>query len=177
MKKRSVLASCTIASLILLGSCHSGTKQKGLVYYNDFEEIKGWAPGYNLTKAPVHSGIFACKLDTAHVYGPTLRLRFDEISPLPIVKLKYSMWCYLRSANSLGKIVVSVDDFNKKNILWDAQHISDKTKITGQWVELKGEFVLNKNEINAAVNTLSIYPWTIGKDEFYIDEFKVEFVQ
>jgi hypothetical protein len=177
MIKRIRNGSLLMAILITVGSCHNGAKQKGLVYFNDFESIKGWAPGYSLTKAPVHSGIFACKLDTAHVYGPTLRLRFDEISPLPIVKLKYSMWCFLRSPNSIGKIVASIDDSNHKNILWDAKHIPDLTKVTGQWVELKGEFVLQKNDVNAATNTLSVYPWSTGKDEIYIDDFQVEFVQ
>ncbi|MFI5150500.1 MAG: hypothetical protein ACHQRM_12255 [Bacteroidia bacterium] len=177
MRNRIVQSAGLLVFMLMIGACHNSIKQKGLVYFNDFENIKGWAVGYTLTKAPVHAGIFACKMDTAHVYGPTLRLRFDEISPLPIVKLKYSMWCFLRSTNSIGKIVVSVDDIAHKNITWDAKHIPDLTKVTGKWVELKGEFVLSKNDANAATNTVSIYPWITGKDEIYIDDFKVEFVQ
>jgi hypothetical protein len=177
MTNRTMFVTCLLAAATLLGACHSASKQKGLIYFNDFEDIKGWASGYCFTKAPVHSGIFACKLDSAHVYGPTLRLRFDEISQFPVVKLKYSIWCFLKNANSIGKIVVSIDNPDHKNIYWDAKHIPDLTKVTGQWVELKGEFVVTKNEVNAPLNTISVYPWNISKDDIYVDDFRVEFVQ
>jgi hypothetical protein len=162
--------------LLLLSSCGSGSKQKGLVYFNDFESSKGWVPGLNLTKYPVHSGIYSYKMDTAHTYGPTLRLKFEDISPLPIRKLKYSMWCYLKNPNAKGKIVVAVDAGEQKNILWEAKHIQDLTSKYGQWVEIKGECNLTKENVNAPQNLINFYPWNLSKEDICIDDMRVEFV-
>jgi hypothetical protein len=176
LKMNFVYTVCIFILLASLTGCGSGQKQKGLVYYNDFESAKGWVPGLNLTKYPVHSGIYSYKMDSAHTYGPTLRLKFEDISPLPIRKLKYSMWCYLKNANAKGKIVVAIDAGEQKNVLWEAKHIQDLTSKTGQWVELKGECNLLKDNANAAMNLLSFYPWNLSKEDIYIDDLRVEFV-
>ena len=168
--------SAAILGMTVLNSCGSGNKQKGLVYFNDFESVKGWVPGVSVSKYPVHSGTYSYKMDTAHPYGPTLRLKFDDISPLPVRKLKFSMWCFLKNSNAKGKIVVAVDSGDKKNIMWEATHIQDLTSESGKWVELKGECNLLKNNANSPQNTINFYPWDISREEIYIDDLRVEFV-
>ena len=79
--------------LLLLMACNT-PKQKGLVYFNDFESIKGWAP-INLSKKIAHSGIFSNKLDSGHVYGATFKELFREISDDKLVKVKVSFWAYI----------------------------------------------------------------------------------
>jgi hypothetical protein len=160
----------------LLSDCNKGLKQKGLVYANDFENMKGWAPMMNLTKYPAHEGVFASKLDSAHLFGPTLKLRFEDISPLPIRKLKFSMWIYLKSLNAQGKIVVAVEAPDKPNLFWDAKHIRDLVKEAGKWVQVTGEFNLYTGNINAPKNTIAFYPWSLSKEDFFVDDIRVEFV-
>jgi hypothetical protein len=162
--------------LAILSSCNSSSKQKGLVFFNDFESAKGWVPGFNLCKYPVYSGVFSVKLDSVHAFGPTLKLKFDDISPLPIRKVKFSIRCFLKNLNAQGKFIVAVDSKEKKNILWEAKHIQDQVKKAGQWMELKGEFNLNTNDANNPANTINIYPWNISKEEIYVDDMRVEFV-
>jgi len=176
MKKnfQNILAVASI--LLVCASCNHSSKQKGLVYFNDFESCKGWTPGINLCKFPVYSGVFAYRMDSVHTFGPTLRLKFDDISPLPIRKVKYSMQVFLKNQNSQGKIVVAVDAGDKKNILWEAKHIQDLAQITGHWVEISGECNLYKNDANALSNFVSIYPWNISKEDIFIDDMRVEFV-
>ena len=174
--KKSVLFLAGLAMTFLLTDCNKGLKQKGLIYVNDFENMKGWAPLMNLTKYPAHDGTYAAKLDSAHIYGPTLKLRFEDISTMPVRKLKYSMWIFLKSLDAEGKIVVGVDSPDKINLYWDSQHIRDKVKEAGKWVEIKGEFNLYTGNINASNHAIAFYPWSTAKEEFYVDDIRVEFV-
>jgi hypothetical protein len=174
--KTCTLFAAAFALTFLLTDCNRGLKQKGLVYTNDFENMKGWAPQINLTKYPAHEGVFAGKLDTAHLYGPTLKLRFEDISPLPVRKLKYSMWIYIKSLKAQGKVVVGIASPDKPDLFWDAKHIRDLVKEEGKWVEVKGEFNLYTGNINAPKNIISFYTWNIAKEEIYVDDIRVEFV-
>jgi hypothetical protein len=166
-------------SLLILGvlvSCSGSHKQKGLVYFNDFEDSKGWNPFMNLTRFPAHSGGFSVKMDSVHVYGPTLRVRLNEISLLPIRKLKYSFWCFQKSTQAKAKFVVSIEDPGNKTLLWEGKDFKDLTTVIGKWVEIKGECNLVKDKSNDGINTVSIYPWNVSKEEIDIDDFRVEFV-
>ena len=94
--------------VVVFVSCGNKPKQKGLIYYNDFETIKGWNKDINLAKTPIHSGIYSNKLDSTHMYGSTLKLRFKEVEPDPIRKIKCSLWCYLKTNKTQGKIVLAI---------------------------------------------------------------------
>lgn len=165
-----------IAIVYMLTSCASSPKQKGLVYINDFESMKGWVPTLNLTKFPAHSGIFAAKLDSSHTFGPALKLKFEDVSPLSVRKVKFSMWVYRKSSSAEGKVVVAVDAGSHLNLLWEAKHIQELAPIAGKWSEIKGEFNLIKDNANSPANIINIYPWNTSKEEIDVDDIRIEFV-
>ncbi len=86
-------------------------KQAGLVYLNDFEAIKGWVP-VNLTRWPVHSGLFSNKLDSAHQYSLGFGVPFKEVSPRKLKTVKVSEWVYFteKSEASLAMEVKTSDN-------------------------------------------------------------------
>jgi len=175
--KKIIYSSLILAGVLLIfNSCNSSGKQQGLVYFNDFESAQGWLPGLLFCNFPVHSGIMACKIDSSHPYGPTLRMKFDDISPRQIKKVKYSIWCYMKTKNTQGKLFVSVDGGGKQNILYEAKDMRDVVKEIGKWVELKGECSLNRNGFNNPANTINIYPWNTSKEEVVVDDMQVTFV-
>jgi hypothetical protein len=156
--------------------CHiKEDKQKGLVYFNDLETSKGWVPNLRLTKSPVYSGIFSNRLDSEFVYGLTFKLRFKEIYRGPVKRVKFSMQCYLKTNSSKGKIVISVETKFGKNVFWNAKKIKELTSEAEKWVELKGEFDIPQNNVWSPDNFISIYPWNEGKEEFFVDDFRIEF--
>jgi hypothetical protein len=138
--------------------------------------MKGWVPTLNLTKFPAHGGVFAAKLDSSHTYGPALKLKFEDISPLPVRKVKFSMWVYRKSSASEGKVVVGVDAGSHINLLWEAKHIQELAPVVGKWSEISGEFNLIKDNANAPANIINIYPWNTSKEEIEIDDIRIEFV-
>jgi hypothetical protein len=159
--------------LILLFACNT-PRQKGLVYYNDFESIKGWAP-LALSKKTAHSGIYSNKLDTAHAFGVTFKQLFRELSDDKLVKVKVSFWTYM-TPNADGKLVVQVNKLDNSLALWTAKNLADIAPKRGQWQQAEAQFTFPADSINKPDNTISIYPWSTGKGDFYIDDMKIEFV-
>ncbi len=173
-----IIAVLGLTALLYAGCRSSKGKQGGLIYFNDFEEIKGWVKDLNLAKMPAHSGVFSNKLDTAHQYGQTLRLRLREVDPSPLRKVKGTFWCYVKNLNAKGKIAISIDGSDGKNILWTSKEIMDFVKVPNKWTEINIEWGINHAPgLNNVNNMISIFPWNQGKEEIFVDDINVEFVK
>jgi hypothetical protein len=162
--------------LIVIG-CSQKSKQKGLVYYNDYESIKGWSSPLVLTKETAHSGTYSNKLDTGlATFGNTFRLKFKEIIPARIKKVKLSFWAYLTDVTSEGKFVIDITGSpENKSVFWIAKDINDALAGHGKWTEVKVDYTL-EDKVTLPGNTILIYPWNTGKKAFYIDDVRIEFV-
>ncbi|HWY38837.1 MAG TPA: hypothetical protein VNY73_09780 [Bacteroidia bacterium] len=169
MKK--VLCLLFIANLI---GC-SGNKQKGLVYYNDLEGIKGWTD-ILLEKKPVHSGIYSNRLDSVHVYGENFKLSFKEISEHILKKVKISAWVFIPDSTIKGKLVMEINQPDKKNVFWIGKDLKEYVNKFGEWIEIKQEFTFVKKEIMVPQNHVKIFVWNLSKKEMYVDDIRIEFV-
>ena len=158
----------------LLIGCSKPT-QKGLVYFNDFESIKGWTD-ILLEKKPVHSGIYSNRLDSVHVYGENLKLTFREIAPAILKKVKISVWVFIPDASIKGKLVMEINQPDKKNVFWIGKDLTDHVHKYGEWVEVVQEFTLVKKALLLPENSIKIFVWNLSKKQMYIDDMRVEFV-
>ena len=158
--------------LVVICACNA-PKQKGLVYFNDFDAIKGWTTVY-LSKKIVHSGLYSNKLDSSHIYGMTFKQLFKEISDDKIIKVKASFWVYVTN-KAKGKFVVEVRNPDNKQIFWTSKDFSEIAPKHGEWQQAETSFTF-ADSICKPENSVSIYPWCTGKGDFYIDDTKLEFV-
>jgi hypothetical protein len=158
--------------LILLSAC-SVPKQKGLVYFNDMEGAKGWVP-INLSKRYAHSGIYSNKFDSAHAFGITFRQLFREISDDKIIKVKLSFWAYM-TPKAVGKMVMEVKKPDNTTAIWTAKDMAEIAPKHNEWQQVNLEFTFN-DSINKPENMLAIYPWSIGKGDFYVDDIRLEYI-
>lgn len=170
MKK--ILCTLLVASAFIGCSKH---KQKGLVYFNDFESIKGWTD-ILLDKKPVHSGIYSNRLDTGHVYSENLKLYFKEISDHMVHKVKISVWVFIPDTSVHGKLVMEINQPDKKNLFWVGKSFNECVKKYGDWTEISQEFTLIKKEILLPQNSIKIFVWNLSKKPMYVDDMRVEFV-
>ncbi len=136
--------------------------------------MNGWTP-INLSKKVVHSGFFSNKIDSTHIYGATFKEPFKEISEHKIVKVKVSFWAYLLP-KSKGKLVLDVKNKKDSLVYWIGENLSDLIPKKGEWQQGGITFVIPGDSISKPDNIIGIYPWNVGKEEFYIDDFKLEFV-
>lgn len=166
----------SLALFILFVSCSSKAKQRGMIYFNDFETIKGWNDNY-LTKKPVHSGLYANNLDSTHLYGSTCRIAFREISAKPIKKIKVDFWVYYPSLDCKAKFALDIKDQAKNNIFWISNDIEKQVTKEKTWTHVEFVFTLVKKDINLPEYIVSLYPWNQTKKEIYVDDITIEFVQ
>ncbi|MGP8217539.1 MAG: hypothetical protein ACLQQ4_18365 [Bacteroidia bacterium] len=160
------------ACVILLCACNP-QKQKGLVYFNDFESIKGWAP-VNLSKKYFHSGMYSNKIDSVNTFGLTFRQSFWQISEDKIARVKVSFWTYLTD-KAQGKLVMEVRRLDNSLALWTGKNIADLAPRRGEWQRVETSFTV-PDSLRERDNIISIYPWNISKSDFYVDDFRIEFV-
>ena len=160
---------------ILLFAVSCKPKQHGLVYYNDFESIKGWSPAY-LNKSNHVSGEYSNKLDTSNVYGVTFKIKFKEVTDLKIKKLKISQMVLLNSINSQSNLVVEVTDPSNKKVFYLAKNIEQVVRREKKWVKVEEVLTFPSDAITNPENTISIYSNDIGKSDIYIDNVRIEFV-
>jgi hypothetical protein len=158
--------------LVALTACNT-PKQKGLVYFNDFDAIKGWAP-VNLSKKVVHSGLYSNKIDSSYVYGMTFKQLFREVSDDKIIKVKASFWTYLTD-KAKGMFVVEVRNHDNKQVLWVYKDLKDVAPKHNEWQKAEMSFTF-ADSISKPENSILIYPWSTGKGDFYVDDLKLEFV-
>jgi len=149
-------------------------KQKGLIFFNDFESIKGWA-SVCLSKKVVHSGIYSNQLDSTHVYGESFKAVFKEISEDKVVKVKVSFWTFM-NPDAQGDLVVEIKKPDLSTAMWTAKKLSEIAPKIGKWQEVQAEFTFPDSALKS-VNTICIYPWNVSKGTFYVDDFRLEFVQ
>jgi hypothetical protein len=165
--------------LLIISACSRTTaKQKRLVYYNDFENIKGWTnPPLVLKKHIAHSGVYSNKLDTGvAMYGGTFRLKFKDIIATKIKKVKLSFWVLLADPKSKGKFVIDISGTADNNLFWIAKDIDTSVAPHGKWTQVRTTYTFVETNITAPNNIIKIYPWNDGKKEFYIDDVELEFV-
>jgi hypothetical protein len=159
--------------LMILAAC-TQTKQTGLVYYNDFESIKGWTAG-NLSSKYAHSGIFSNELDSIHMYGITFIQPFHEISTEKVGRVKVSMWA-LMADSAKGSMVVEVRNPAGKVIMWESRNLDQPYLKNNKWQMIRSDFLFREDSINKPENTVAVYAWNNGKKEFYVDDIRIEFV-
>lgn len=167
-------AFLTFCIMLIFFSCNNN-KQQGLVYFNNFESIKGWSK-LQLEKTTVHSGVYANQLDVENPYGETFELPFKEIAEQQLKKVRVKFWTLLPDTSVKAKLVIEINQPDKKNVFWIAKSIEDYVKTPGTWTEVALEFTLPDKSIISPENFIKIFPWNLGKQILYVDDFRIEFV-
>jgi hypothetical protein len=150
-------------------------KQNGLVYFNDFESIKGWAP-LNLARWPVHSGRLSNRLDSNHQYGSSFLLPFIEISPKKLKMVKITAWVYFTQKCDVS-LAMEIKTPDLKSLIWEGINMEEQVNEIGKWQQVTAMFSLRDKNFNSPENLVNIYTWDKGKKDIYIDDITIEFVE
>jgi hypothetical protein len=165
----------SFALALLLISCSSKAKQRGMIYFNDYENIKGWND--YILKKPTYSGLYSNCMDSTHSYGSTFKLPFREVSMKPIKKIKIDFWVYYSSMECKAKYALDIKDMDKNPIFWISNDIDKQVTKEKTWTHVAFVFTLVKKDINLPNYVVSLYPWNQTKKEIYVDDVTIEFVQ
>jgi hypothetical protein len=166
---------CCIGISVILLCFACSSKQNGLVYFNNFDNIKGWEPAL-LKREPRASGQFSNKLDSTSKYSLTFKLPFIKLSEWKIKKVKVGLSVFMTDTSSESNLVVEVNTVDKNKKLYVAKSLKDYVRGSKQWTKVDCEFTLVNDDIALPENIISIYCNNLSKQDIFIDNFRIEFV-
>ena len=167
-----------IGTVIIVAGCSSNNiKQSGLVYFNDFESIKGWGGDMSrLTDYKAHSGHYSSFVDSINPYSYTFKLLFKDISPDKIKGVNYSVWCYADAIPVKGTIVVSAGTNSGSPIFWNGNNLDNYITEAGQWVKIKAHVDIDPKAVTPG-NEFGFYLTNSSKAAVFADDFTLEFTK
>lgn len=174
----NTICNLLLVSAILFASCAKDKKNE-LEYFNDLENVKGWAGGKNndetIVKGTAHSGQYISKTDSVYQYGFGFNIKLSDLAEQPVKKVKASVWVNVPDIRSEAGLVIALDSAGK-NILWTSKPIKDFVKKTDEWTEVVSEvqFPEMKTSKDYSVTT---YIWNTGKFPVLADDSRVEFLK
>lgn len=165
---RKVLLFATMS--IMLFSCSNTEKQEKTIT-NDMEDAKTWGTASLVVKDVAHSGVYSCKLDSAHIYSAGVQSAFKKILNVLPKEVKVKVWVYSFQPDPDATIVLSVSN-NGQTKYWKNSALLG-VKNAKEWTEVNAFFELPANlDINDEV---SVLVWNPNKQNLYIDDLDVSF--
>jgi len=165
--KKLLLFSLMIAMLVACNKSKNGET----VFTNDLENVKMWNKAPNVVKGIAHSGVYACKLDTANEFSYGFCSLLGDVSTKMPKNIEVSVWAYSQIVNPDACIVIEIFN-NEQKVFWKNSGLNAITKAK-EWTEVKAHFDLPSN-LNPK-NEVRVYIWNPKKLEFYADDFKISF--
>jgi len=172
---RNISVRITLYILILLiwTGC-SNSKQNGLVYSEDFENMRTCNPRF-LSDKCAHSGTYANELNAEKIYGKTTSFKFEHFSPKKIKGIFVIFWVYLSDADSKGQFVVEVKEPNSRNQYRKEINFDTAIAPAGKWTQMSLHYTFETPNVSLPDNTISIYPCNLSKENIYIDDVTINF--
>ena len=173
MKSKSNTA--LVFALLMLGlACQKEAKTLGeFIFFNDFESQFGYNPNVALGKS--HSGRAFFKLDANTEFSPAFIHQFKTIANRGFSKVKFTAYVLMPDPNNLGALVIQVWDPSNQPIKVEQKNFTAKEAGTNRWVELSLELPLAG--LYTPENQIRCFVHNPGFQNFYVDDFTVEFVQ
>jgi hypothetical protein len=180
-KMTKIINALAIGATLLIASCSSEkTKHEGNFFGNDFESIDGWIREQpHLVKGDAHSGNYSIKVDSSLEFGYTFMLPMKSIATKPIKKVKVSIYCMFKEADTKAALVVSIDSPENVNLLYSGTQLQDFVKDQNKWEKVSVEVDLAKGKEGVSMpnNTVKIYVWNTSKKLVLSDDYEIEFLE
>lgn len=151
------------------------TKDNPLEFTNDVDKMAYWSDYPNIVRFKGHSGNFACKTDSIALYSLAFKRKIGEITDKPILRAEVSAWVFANNKNATGNIVCAIDSAPGKVYVYLSDAFGNKLKEPGKWTYVTSLFYF-PNTYNPDF-ILSSYFWNTGKEDIYIDDFKVKLTE
>jgi hypothetical protein len=176
MKTNTLIIIALIA--FLFTSCGSSNKDYVALYRSDMDTQVAWTdnPIPGLIKSPsAKSGIYICRMDSVHPYGPTFNMVVKNITDKKFSHVKISGWMKAESQNAEPNLVLDIHDANNQSIEWLAKKFSGPVLNTKDWEYYEYDVDLTeKNRLNPT-NIFRIYVSNGTASAAFCDDLEIAF--
>jgi len=147
------------------------------VFFNDFEQLVGWlqepVPHACFTTERAHSGRYSVKVDAAHPFSVTYRLKLGQFTTRPR-RMRLSAWAWVEEVNDDAQLTCSIsapDDTQGKSKLYTQIYLADS------WPYKRWTHVSRDIELPAEISSqaeLVVYLWyNSAQHPVYTDDWEL----
>jgi len=162
----------------ILAACGSKKKDFVAVYKSDMDTQIAWAdnPIPGLVKNPLAKfGIYVCKVDSVHPYGPTFNMAVKNISEKKFNHVKISCWMKAENQSAEPSLVLDIQDANNKSVEWLGKKFTGLELNTKDWEYYEYEINLSEKDRLKDSNVYRIYITNEKTSGVYCDDLEISF--
>jgi len=161
---------------VRLGKRESQTSKKVSINFENDPTIKFKNP-VSLSTAFAHSTPNSNLLNGENTYSATFETLIKDIDPTGLafktVVLEASV---LSTFNAVDYVlVVSINDGNDKNILWQGKDIKNSNYPTNSWNKESFTYTIKESAALKPENKIAVYLWNRSKNAIYVDDIDITF--
>jgi hypothetical protein len=140
----------------------------------DFETNSNFVNENLVNTLKPYSGQKSCSMSNQNEYSVAIKQNASEI-PVNATQVVFKAKIWTNEKQPLGALaVLSIDDENKKNILWDGKKIEYTSEIDERgWRTISIKYNLNPAYISKTSNSLFYYVWNKDKQTMVVDDFEI----
>jgi len=140
---------------------------------NDFEGI---IPNWNQAEISTEISYAGEKSNKVSEYSATFQYPVDslDLSNSNGLLIRCNLYCYFEDETD-SKLVVSIAD-DSGAYVWKAMALNKYIKAYSNWWPVEFEISIDHRELRKD-SYLGIYLWNMSRDEAYIDNFEIKFLQ
>ncbi len=146
------------------------------VFFNDFEQMAGWLPepAPSLTTERAHSGRYSVKVDPAHPFSVTYRLKLGDAFSMRPRRMHLSAWAWIESSADDAQLTLSMsapNDPQEKSKLYTQAYLVGSWPYK-RWTHISRDIDLPPEVSSEAV--LAVYLWcSEARHTVYTDDWEL----
>jgi hypothetical protein len=159
--------------LLVFGSCSENKKTVDDGYYfENFDNLKMWAPSGRVTSEQAHSGTYSTYTDSIFEYGETFSMDFSLAKAKGYKSMNVSAWCYKKTNDTKANFITSIESPDKMTLHVSAD-LSIALKTANTWGQVSSSVTLPDNAPPGS--KIKVYLHAPNRQKVYLDDVEVQF--
>lgn len=154
-------------------SCQRKSSDHGY-FYQDFDNLKCWAPNSKVTREFSHSGSFSSYTDSVNEFSETFVMDLDYARGKKYRRAQITAWCFKPVANTNANLVASVENKDGQ-ITYSSCAFATDLEVPNTWINLVLFLDLPKNAREGT--QIKIFLHSAEKEKAFIDDVVIQFIK
>jgi hypothetical protein len=143
-------------------------------YFQDFDNLKAWNQGSQVTNEFCHSGKYCTYTDTIHRVSQVFEMEIDKEMAKKYKRIQISAWCRKIIANSKVKLIASIETENS-GLTNVSEEFADRLELPNFWINLV--FFLKFPDQLPDKSRIKIFCFSPDGEKSFMDDVSVEFLK
>lgn len=170
MNKIQIILVAALVSLLLSCNIEPKSVVDG-IFFQDFDNLRGWAMDFNYSSEFAHSGLYSSATDSIHRYTLTFTKHCNEARIAGYTKMEASAWIFKPTNKVQASFMASIAGENKE-LVHKSVDLNDIPH-ENSWTQVRIKLDLPIKEPTAGL--IKVYAWAPKGDTIYMDDVLIRF--